>query len=353
MTTLHEIALLRLAGQRLVGPGFSTATEAVRWLTAMQAQDHPGAITSIAIRTEAASRETVEAALNAGEVVKSWPMRGTLHFVPAEDLPWMLDLAANRVIASAASRYAELGLDEATFERATQLTVGALAGGRQLRRDDLFAVWDAAGLETAKQRGYHLIRYLAMTGILCFGPTADGEQRIVLLDEWVPRPRRPDRDEALGEWASRYFRGHGPATARDFAWWAKLVAADVKTGLAVARPGLERLELDGAEYFLDPRTPERLAEYRRHARGVLLLPGFDEYLLGYQDRGAALPAEFAQRVVPGNNGVFQPTVVVDGEIVGTWKRSGRGAARKVLATPFTTFPKKARDAIPRLYQALP
>ncbi len=353
MTKPHDIALLRLVAQRIAGPGFATATDAVRWLTAAQAQDYPGAVTSIALRTGSRTRQIVEASLNAGEVVRSWPMRGTLHFVLAEDLPWMLSLTTERLLAGAASRRAALGLDMQIIEHARQLATDALAGGRQLRRDALLTIWDDAGLLTVKQRSYHLIWYLAQTGTLCYGPVRDGEQDIVLVDDWVPNPRRPEREEALGEWVLRYFHSHGPATVKDFAWWTKLVVADVKTGLAVVRSQLERLEVNGIEHFMHPQTAALLDSCRSRAKGVFLLPGFDEYMLGYQDRGAALPAEFAQRIIPGNNGMFQPTVIADGKVIGTWKRAGRGAKQTVLATPFTSFSSTIHDTITRLYDALP
>jgi DNA glycosylase AlkZ-like len=74
----------------------------VRRLTAVQAQDYPGAVTSIALRTESQTRQSVEAALNAHEIVRSWPMRGTLHFVPSEDMPWMCSQSgdANTTLAT-------------------------------------------------------------------------------------------------------------------------------------------------------------------------------------------------------------------------------------------------------------
>jgi hypothetical protein len=181
----------------------------------------------------------------------------------------------------------------------------------------------------------------------------DGQQLIVLVDEWIPHPQRPEREEALGELASRYFRSHGPATVKDFTRWTNLIAADVRAGLALAVPRLARVNVDGVEYFMDPRTPDLLDACRRHARGVFLLPGFDEFILGYQDRRAVLPAEFADRIVPGGNGVFRPTVVSDGQVVGTWKHTGRGAKRTVTATPFTSFPDEVAEAIPLLYAALP
>ena len=351
--TPHDIALLRLAAQRIAGTGFATATDAVGWLTAVQAQDYAGAVTSIALRTESKSRQGVEAALNAGDVVRSWPMRGTLHFVLAEDLGWMLDLTTKRLLTGAASRRAALGLDMPTIERARKSARDALAGGQQLRRDALLAIWKEAGLLTVKQRSYHLIWHLAQTGTLCYGPVKDGEQCIVLVEEWVAHPRRLQREEALGEWALRYFQSHGPATIKDFAWWTKLTAADVKTALAIAEPQLQRIEVRGVEYFMHPETTTLLGSCLGHAKGVFLLPGFDEYMLGYQDRGAALPAEFAQRIVPGNNGMFQPTVIADGEVVGTWKRTGRGSKHTVAATPFTSFSSTVHDAVPLLYDALP
>ncbi|MGW4464854.1 winged helix DNA-binding domain-containing protein [Micromonospora sp. NPDC004704] len=353
MTTRQEIGLLRLAAQHLAGPGLTSATEAVAWLTAAQAQDFPGAVTSVVLRTAGGTRQMVEAALDRGEIVRSWPMRGTLHLVAADDLPWILGLTTPRMVARAVGRQAQLGLDPATLVRARDLAVDALAGGRRLRRDDLLGIWNAAGLVTTGQRGYHLIWYLAQTGVLCFGPMHDREQLIVLVDEWITRPRRLVREEALGELALRYFRSHGPATVKDFTRWTNLVAADVRVGLALARPALVRIEVDGVEYLMDPRTPERLDTDRKLARGVFLLPGFDEFILGYLDRGAVLPAEFAGHIVPGNNGMFRPTVVSDGQVLGTWAHTGRGANRTITATPFREFPLPVAEAIPRVHATLP
>jgi len=352
-TTPQEIALLRLVAQRVAGPGLATAAEAVRWLAALQAQDYNGVLTSVALRTTSGTRPDVEAALNAGEIVRSWPMRGTLHLVVAEDLPWMLHLTAGRMVAGAAARRDALGLDMTVLEQARQLAVNALRGGGQLRRTDLLARWNEGGLNTTGQRGYHTLWHLAQIGTLCFGPVCDGEQLIVLVDEWIPHPLRPEREEALAQWALRYFRGHGPATSKDFARWTKLVASDVRAGLALARQQLARISVDGVDYFMDPRTPDLLATCRSLARGVFLLPGFDEFILGYQDRSAAVPVEFADRIVPGGNGVFRPTVVSDGQVVGTWKHAGRGATRSVAATPFRAFPGGVAEGIRHVYAALP
>jgi hypothetical protein len=353
MTTMTDVALLRLAAQRVAGPGFATAGETVRWLTALQAQDYPGALAAVGLRTDGTDAAGgIEAALDDGVVVRSWPMRGTLHLVPAEDLGWMLALTSERLLAGAARRRAQLGIDGAMIATAGELAREAITGG-SVSRDGLMAVWDRAGLLGVRQRGYHLLWTLSQRGLTVFGPTDGGEQRIVLLEEWVPHPRRLETEEALGEWVLRYFRSHGPATRKDFQWWTKLTARETAVGLALARDRLESVEVDGVEHLMDPATPERLAAVRREARGVHLLPGFDEMLLGYQDRRATLPPQFADRIVPGGNGMFRPTVVAGGTVVGTWRWSGRGSRRTVAAEPFTDLPPRVTAAIPKVAAAYP
>ena len=353
MTEAREIALLRLVAQRLAGPRAVDAADAVRWMTAMQAQDHLGVLTSVALRTAEPTRDAVEAALDAGDVVKSWPMRGTLHLVVAADLGWMLELLTPRIVAGAVRRSAQLGLDADLLQKAREVAEGALAGGRALRRADLMATWDEAGLPTAGQRGYHMLWQVAQASAVCFGPTDDGEQLIVRCDEWIRSPRRLDRTEALGELALRYFRSHGPATVQDLARWAGLPLRDARAGLSLARPHLATLQVGRTDLYLDPDTSDRLAAARKDAGRLMLLPGFDEIVLGYADRTATVPAEFADRLVPGGNGVFRATVLSDGRAVATWKADGRGARRRLAVTPFSELSPRVAAGVDNAFARLP
>jgi Winged helix DNA-binding domain len=353
MTSSGELALLRVVAQRLAGPRPATATEVVRWLTAVQGQDLPGALTSVALRTADGTRAAVTAALDRGEVVRSWPMRGTLHLVPAEDLAWMLDLLGSRVLAGAPTRRDRLGITDGDVERSRELAVAALSGSR-LSRTQLLDALACGGVDTTGQRGYHLLWYLAQTGTLCLGPTAGGsEQLFVLLDEWVPAPRRLDRDAALAELVLRYFRSHGPATVKDLVRWAGVLVRDVRAGLSTVAPQLERLVVEGVEHWMDPSTPDRLAGCRAEAGEVLLLPGFDELVLGYADRSCTVPPDVADRIVPGNNGMFRATVVSGGRVVAVWRRAGRGSSPDIALEPFDELPAAVEEAARRRFAVLP
>ena len=332
---------LRLIAQRIAAPAAASPADTVRWMLALQAQDFPGVKWSVGLRELGGTQAAVEAACDAGEIVRSWPMRGTLHLVAAEDLQWMLELTTPRSVASAGERRAYLGIADLDVERARDIAVAALSGDRVMTREALLGSIEAGGVSTRGQRGYHLLWYLAQTGTLVLGPADGRQQTFVLLDEWVPRPRRLGRDEALGELARRYFASHGPATARDLARWSGLTMAQVRLGVGVAGAALATLELAGVPYLLAPETLDAAAPAAR----LHLLPGFDEYVLGYQDRTAVLAPEHSQAIVPGGNGVFRPTIVVDGAVVGTWRRTVKAREVVVEAAPFAPLSRPIRAGL--------
>ncbi|HEX5939763.1 MAG TPA: winged helix DNA-binding domain-containing protein, partial [Dehalococcoidia bacterium] len=245
-------------------------------------------------------------------IVRTWPMRGTLHFVPAEDACWMLDLLTPRLRGRFARRYEELGLDESAFGRGGEIIQAALQGGKIMTRPEAVAALARAGLETADQRGYHILGHLAQGGLICFGPRQGKQFTFVLLDEWVPHPRRPEREEALGLLARRYFTSHGPATVQDFGWWCGLTVADIRTGIDQA--GLASESIDGKTHWWASDGSLNCDG----GRTSFLLPAFDEYLVAYRDRSAARHPRLPQHVT-GLDMLF-PVIVVDGGVVGTWTR---------------------------------
>jgi len=138
--------------------------------------------------------------------------------------------------------------------------------------------------------------------IICFGARRGKQATFTLLEEWAPRDRKLDRDAALAELTSRYFVGHGPATLQDFVWWSGLKVSDAKAGLALAKSRLESLNVNDQVYWLSPE----ISSLNTAAPTVYLLPGFDEYLLGYRDRSASLNPADAQKVQAGSNGGSPP-----------------------------------------------
>ncbi|MEH1166555.1 winged helix DNA-binding domain-containing protein [Micromonospora sp. CPCC 205539] len=323
-----------------------SVAEVVEWFGAMQAQDLASGLWSLGARLPGQTVADVQAALERREALRTWPMRGTVHLVPPADARWMLELTGVRSLAGAATRRAQLELTDADADRAVDVLGAALVGGGRLTRAQCLATLRAAGLGTDGQRGYHLLWYASVRGVTCLAPTVGTEQTFALLDEWAPGSHRLDRDEALTLLAQRYVRGHGPVTAREFAGWTGLTLTDARRGLAAAGDALRVVRVDGEEMYVDAALADTPAAA---VDDVLVLPGFDEYLLGYRDRTLMLDAAHQQAVVPGNNGIFQATVVRAGRVVAVWKRKiGRKA---VTVTVQPLLPLAARDRA-RVEQAL-
>ena len=339
VTPGQRLARLRLASQGLAGSRAASPAEVVRSMMAMQAQDFAGAKWSVGVRLPGSTEAQVDRALAEGSIVRSWPMRGTLHFVAPEDLGWILKLTTDRLIAGAARRLAALELDEKQLETARAAAQDALHGGRALTRVQMHDVFAKAGVSPRSQRGYQILWYLAQTGTLCFGPPQPKQQTFVLLDEWVSKPRRLERDEALGELAERYFASHGPSTLKDFAWWSSLRMKDARTALAVASPRLAEMEVEESTYYLSPDADAGPGAGAGEPTmpATMALPAFDEFLLGYQDRSAQVPIEHAGKVMPPGGGTFLPTIVAEGIVVGTWTRTSTARGIKLNIAPFRTL----------------
>ncbi|MFC8845348.1 MULTISPECIES: winged helix DNA-binding domain-containing protein [unclassified Micromonospora] len=314
----------------------------VEWFGAMQAQDAASGLWSLGLRLPGWRQADVQEALERREALRTWPMRGTVHLVPSRDARWMLDVTGVRTLAAAGPRRAVLGLSLAEADRAADVLGEALAGGARLTRSRCQATLDAAGIDTAGQRGYHLLWYAAQKGVTCIAPHVGTEQTFALLDEWVPDPHRPDRDEALGILALRYFRSHGPTTRQDFAGWTGLTATDAKRGIAAAGDALTTVTVDGVEAVVDPAL---LDAPRATVDDVHTLPGFDEYLLGFKDRSLMVAPEHKQAIIPGGNGVFQSTVVHDGRVAGTWKRTLGRTRVKVAVRPLVDLDAAIRARV--------
>lgn len=219
-----------------------------------------------------------------------------------------------------------------------------------MTRAGMMALLDGSGISTTGQRGYHILFNLSMRRLIVFGPREGTQQTFVLFDEWLPDAGSLPTAQALALIVNRFFTSHGPATAKDFAGWSGLTIADTNAGLSANSETLTSLTVDRTEYWMPREVASRLQndpDAFTATGGVHLLPAFDEFVLGYKDRTAILHVDHSGLIAPGNNGVFKPTVVVDGQVAGVWKRLTKRGVVSLEATPFATFTADDEPAIAR------
>lgn len=313
----YAVRARRLTTQHLApGSGFSTPADAVRHLVAVQAQLPSAAALAVRVRTRGTTADAVHASIGAGDLVRTWALRGTLHLLAAEDVDWLLALLGPVALAGGRRRRAQLGLDARTLDASLAVLAQLLAAGPRTRRE-LFAGLASAGIDPAGQRGIHVVQHAALRGLLCFGPDRGREPT------WVRRPDPtsdpPDREEALTRLAQRYRSGYASVDPHDLAAWSGLSVSDARLAGRLA---------EDAGHAGKPARPGR---GRRPV--VRMLGHFDPYLTGYAGRALVVPAGFERTVWTGG-GYVVPTVVVDGRAVATWRWKRRGRRLEIAVDAF-------------------
>jgi hypothetical protein len=301
----------RLHNQRISCSDFKSPVEAVAWLGAMQGQDYAGVKWSVGLRVPGSTDACIEQALAERTILRTWVMRGTLHLVAAEDIRWLVSLFAERIIANSSRRYQQLELDAATLKRTNDLIADAVQDGQPHSRTELMGMIREDNISTLGQRTPYILQRASYDGLICQINAPRNDPLLIAMPDAKTLPR----EEAVAELVRRYFTSRGPATIHDFAGWSGLTLTEARAGLETVKAHLLRETMDNQTYWRgDAPASEPL-----HA--LYLLPGFDEYVLGYRDRSRFLEAQHADKICPGGNGIFFPTIVIDGQIVGTWKRA--------------------------------
>jgi hypothetical protein len=313
-----EILRLRLANQHLAQQRATDPRAMVAHLGAVQSQDFPAALWALGLRVAQATRDSLECAFNSGAILRTHVLRPTWHFVTPEDIRWMLALTAPRIRRAMAGRDRELGLNDELVARTNTVIARALEGGQQLTRPEIGAVLLAAGIAVADGSVLsHLVSHAELDGVVCSGALRGKQHTHALLEERAPRAPLLERDEAVAELASRYFTSHGPATLNDFAWWSGLTVVDGRRGLAAHGARFASEKVAGLTYWFTPSpTPGGAL-----GPAALLLPNFDEFTVAFRARELFYKREIVWRPGPRDDGPFGNVIVVDGQVVGIWKRS--------------------------------
>jgi hypothetical protein len=316
---------LRLAHQRLVGSTLSDPAAVVSTMLAMQAQEYAMAKWAVGLRMAGGgSDDEVEAACDAGRILRLHVLRPTWHFVAAEDIRLVLQVTAKRVHQANAFMYRSLGLDTARLDAFSDIIGGMLVGGKSLTRQEIRAALPPGWVE---DKGFHMayfLMYAELEGVVVSGPRRGNQFAYALLDERAaPTPDLSD-EEALARFVARYLRTRGPATIPDLTTWSGLTVAQVRRALALLGDEVTTVEQDGRAYLLVEGDPSPAAGLRS-----FLMPDYDEYGMAYKDRSALAHPDHDYWAPPWNR-----FVVLDGVISGAWQRTLRPASVTIEVSMF-------------------
>lgn len=341
MTGMDVAALRaeRLRRHRLTGASLATPEDVVGWQGAVQSQEFEPAKWSIGLRLRSENADAVHRAYEAGSIVRTHILRPTWHFVDADDLTWMVEAAGEAVLRSSnAHMHRLLELDTRTLNRSASLIEKALTSGVHLTRKEISAMLEGRGIAATHQRLAYIVMHAELRGLICSGRMRGKQHTYALASERVPPGPAVDRDEARRKLVLRYFQSHGPANEHDFRWWVHLRAAEAREAIESASDELEARDIDGVTHWTSGTRPG----LRRSRESAFLLQGYDEYF-SMKDKTLVDP-DPNRRIFPAE-GVFDHAVVLDGYVVGQWRRRFGSDMVTVEIQPYRRYRREERAAI--------
>jgi hypothetical protein len=313
--TSQEISKIRLMNQKISQPACQVK-EIVSWMGAIQAQDYLMAKWAIGVRLSDPFVSRIDSSIDKGEILRIHVLRPTWHFVCAEDIFWMLRLSATKIRTSMKSRHKQLELNEPVISKASGIIEKSLSNGNNLTREELANEFLKANIRTDENRLSHILFCAELDELICSGPVKDNKLTYSLLSERVTEKKFLSREESLAELAKRYFTSRSPATTDDFAWWSNLTLKDARTAAESIKTDFVTESIGSGKYLI-PRSITGLGPENTN---VYLLPAYDEFLISYKDRSSSLSSVQNRKTV-SDNGIFYPTIVIDGQVAGIWKRT--------------------------------
>lgn len=312
----QDMPFHRLHAQHISHSRFKYTQELVSHLGALQAQDFYMVKWALGIRMPGTKNEDIEKAMDKGDILRTHLLRPTWHLVSSDDIYWLLDLTSPHLKTLLKPRHKELELTKAILIKSQNVIEKILQAQKQATREQLVTALEKANIITTENRASHLLFTAELEGLICSGTGHTKSSTYALLDERVPKAKRVSKEEALSKLALIYFKSRGPATLKDFINWSSLPKIDARKGWETAKSKLATAKIGDQEYGWD----DSLKVTKKETEEIYLLPAFDEYIIGYKDRTAVLAKDYHKTAV-SVNGIFWPTIVHKGHVVGIWKRT--------------------------------
>ena len=314
MVTMNPVAI-RLLNQQLVAPKFSDPAEVVGYLGAIQAQEYRLMRWAVAMRTKKPSMKAFKEAFNSGRIIRLHLMRGTWQLITAEDYWPILELCAPKAISVTKGWMSsnKISIPDEEMLQIREILLQTAVDKRSVTKEDFVQALAEKDITMDDHRLSYHIRMTEMSGLLCSGDLLPMKASYALTANKVKSTVKMNRDEALMRFTRKYFQSRQPATLEDFVWWSGLNVSDCRKGIALLGDTIHVEHWKGRDFYLtdDCRT-------RGFRKGqFLLIPPYDEYLIGYKSRDIVLLPEHRHHA-HNNSGIFQPIIAHDGIICGNW-----------------------------------
>jgi winged helix DNA-binding protein len=345
-----QISAFRMRRHHLLGEPHADLDTVTQDVCGVQAQVDAAAKMALWARMHHLTRREIHSALwESRSLVKTACMRGTLHLLSASDFPVYINAFKRSRTRQALQIMARYGVSQQEAYRVRDAVVEALANGPLTRREltePILSSGIVSGRAKAwfEQSSWGVVRQAVFEGLICYGPGRGQEVTLVRTDHWLPGQREIPEMEAQQVVLRRYLGAYGPAVPQDFSKWSGFSMKEVSAVWESLAEDLAKVQTQGRKRFILRKDLDELTENSLAGPIVRLLPNFDPYMLGHDDKGGLVTASF-YKLVYRQQWWISPVVLHDGSVIGTWSYARGGKRLSLHITPFKKPSKTLRSMI--------
>ena len=334
-----------------LGRSVATLVSVASDICGAHAQVGASAELMLGLRVPGITRRDVRvAAWETRTLVKTVGLRGTLHLLPAGEVPlWM---AANRLRFPAEERrLAGAGIDLDELQGVVR-AIGDILGPEPIGRPELEHELEerVGGWAIATNQGFvgtyrnwpMALGWAAALGLVCYGPGEGGRSTFVRLADWSGW--REEDPVAAGAFALRRFlHAYGPSTQAEFSRWFALAPALTRQLFDAVGQDLAEVEVEGSRRLM--LASDLDGPFEAAPDAVHLLPHYDVFVVGSHPRSELIPAD--SPIVPVSPGTAAPLAVllVGGKVAGVWERRPKGKRLLIRVDAYVKLTRKQRSAV--------
>lgn len=278
------------------------------------------------------------------ELVKTWLMRGTVHIIPTRDFA-VYHKAIQEQRLAAWNKFLSKSGSHHLLSQIEPLITKALSQG-PLSREELHN--RVPELRRIPGASWGLdIKGMCYEGKVVFAGRNGQHSRFALTHVWFDKssPLKRVPSNARSVLVRRYLRAYGPATEQDYRYWSGLPARTVVQAFQSVRDDLETVSVgkSGTKMFLlkeDLETMDSVPD----CVGIRLLPKYDPYVMGHFDKTRFLSQKYRRHVFR-KAAIVEATVVLEGQVIGTWRYSTRVETLQLNLSLFRKISESKQDPL--------
>ena len=316
----EQVSVFRLQRHNLLEKNKKNIVKICSNVCGVQAQVLSAAYLSLSCRNQNITKTVINKALiKYRSLVRTSLMRQTLHIIPSNEYSLYINALKRSRLEAYKKRLSGFGITYKEIDKLNQKIVDLLSS-EPGDKNELFKIIKPhlnKNMSKWAESVWSIFKPAIIEGLICYYPSNGNKSTFIRTDKWLPEQKEIPGEEAKRILLKKYLKAYGPATVKDFAFWAGMLMKEASEMWDTLKDEMREINVGDSVKYILKKDLSDLRNSVFEKTTINLLPNFDVYLLAHSDKSHFIKKEFYKKVFR-NAGWISSVILLNGEIIGTW-----------------------------------